>query len=89
MVLSASLAAWSGAVYSVGAARGWVVPSCLVLPLGIGTLVAAVWLINVSTVIGSFMMNTASAAVATLLVVVFVGGKLRRLTRTDSVGGKP
>lgn len=89
MVLSASLAAWSGAVYSVGAARGWVVPSYLVLPLGIGTLAAAVWLIDVSTVIGSFMMNTASAAVATLLVVVFVGGKLRRLTRTDSVGGKP
>jgi hypothetical protein len=89
MVLSASLAAWSGAVYSVGAARGWVVPSYLVLPLGIGTLAAAVWLIDVSTVIGSFMMNTASAAVATLLVVVFVGGNLRRLTRTNSVGGKP
>ncbi|MES2099789.1 MAG: hypothetical protein V4569_08225 [Pseudomonadota bacterium] len=89
MVLSASLAAWSGAVYSVGAARGWVVPSYLVLTLGIGTLATAVWLIDVSTVIGSFMMNTASAAVATLLVMVFVGGKLRRLTRTGSEGGKP
>ena len=89
MVLSASLAAWSGAVYSVGASRGWVVPSYLILPLGVGTVAIAVWLIDVSTVIGSFMMNTASAAVATVLVMAFVGFKLRGLTPSDYLGDKP
>lgn len=89
MVLSASLAAWSGAIYSVGAARGWVVPSWLILPLGIGTLALAVWCIDVSTVIGSFMMNTASAASATLLVVGFVGFKLRRPARVEFTGAHP
>ncbi len=86
MVLSASLAAWSGAIYSVGAARGWVVPSYLILPLGIGSIAMSVWLIDVSTVIGVFMMNTVSVAVATLLVTSFVAVKLRGVTRFELEG---
>lgn len=89
MVLASALAAWSGAVYSLGAARGWVVPSALVIPLGIGTLVLAAALLDMSTVAGSFQLNTASAAMATLLTIAFVAWRLRRLGFEERARGLP
>lgn len=78
MVLSASLSAWSGAVYAMGAARGWVTPGWLVIPVGTATLALVVMLVDVSTVSGAFQLNTAAAAAATLLVLAYVGLRLRR-----------
>lgn len=78
MVLAASLAAWSGAAYAVSAARGWVVPGKLVIPMGLTTLAVCACLIDMSTVSGTFMMNTAAAAVATVLTIGFGALKLAR-----------
>jgi O-antigen/teichoic acid export membrane protein len=78
MVLAASLAGWSGAVYAVSAARGWVVPSALVIPMGVSTLALAAWLLDMSSVAGGFMMNTATAGMATALTIAFGAFKLLR-----------
>lgn len=77
MVLAASFSAWSGAVYSVGAARSWVVPATIVIPSGIATLALAAWLLDLSTVAGGFMMNAAVSAMALLVTVGFVTARLR------------
>jgi hypothetical protein len=86
MVLSASLAAWSGALYSIGAARGWVPRGWLVIPVGVATLALAVVLVDVSTVAGAFQISTAAGASATLLMAGFVGLRLRRHIATQGPG---
>lgn len=77
MVLSSSLSAWSGAVYAMGAARGWVTPGWLVIPVGVATLTMVVMLVDVSSVTGAFQLHTATAAAATMLVLGYVGLRLR------------
>lgn len=78
MVLSTTLASWAGAAYAIGCARGWVLPSTIAIPVGVATLaVAALWL-DVSTVAGGFMLNTAVAAVGTVLAVGYVAVRIRR-----------
>lgn len=77
LVASAVLAAWSGAVYSLGAARGWLVPAPWVIGGGIAATVAGVALLDLSTVRGMLMLNTATAALSTVLALVFVGRALR------------
>lgn len=89
MVLAASLAAWSGAAYSVSAARGWVVPSRLVIPMGISTLALCAYLIDMSTVTGAFMMNTAAAAMATVLTIAFGAIQLVRAPLRANAGVHP
>lgn len=79
MVLATSLSAWAGALYGVGAARSWVVPSVLMIPLGLATLALAVWTLDVSTVKGSFMMNSAVALTALLLTFGMVALRLRAI----------
>jgi O-antigen/teichoic acid export membrane protein len=89
MALAASLAAWSGAAYSVSAARGWVLPSALVIPMGLSTLALCAILIDMSTVAGTFMMNTAAAAVATLLTIGFGAIQLARAQLNGRIGAHP
>jgi O-antigen/teichoic acid export membrane protein len=86
MVLAASLSAWSGALYAVGAARGWVVPSILLIPSGLATLAWAAWALDVSTVEGSFKMNSAVAFVAWVLTLAVVSVRLR--SAVTSAGGR-
>mgnify|MGYP000691589331 CR=1 FL=1 len=38
MVVASSLSAWSTGLYGVGAARGWIVPAVLMIPLGTATV---------------------------------------------------
>ena len=78
VVLSASLASWSGAVYAVSAARGWIVPGALVIASGVLSLAVSVRVFDLSTVGGAFMMSTAGAAVATVLTVTFASLRLAR-----------
>lgn len=78
MVLSACLASWAGAAYAMGAARGWVLPGSLAIPAGVVALALSAWLLDVSTVAGSFMLNTATAAVSVFLSVGYVCLRLRR-----------
>lgn len=82
MVLAACFAAWGGTAYSIGAARGWIVPGFVIIPAGVVTLALSAWLLDVSTVAGSFMLNTAAAAVAAVLSVGYVIFCLRRQANT-------
>lgn len=79
MVLSSSLSAWSGTLYAVGAARGWVVSSLWMVSTGILTLAMSACTLDVSTVIGNFMMGSAVAMVALLLTFGTVSLRLRSL----------
>lgn len=79
MVIGSSLSAWSGALYAVGAARGWVVPSVVLIPTGLATLAWAAWTFDVSTVLGSLMMNSAVAFVAWILTFGWVVVRLRSM----------
>lgn len=81
MVSATTLAAWSGTVYSVGCARGWVMPVSLVGAVGMGATVAAAALVDVSTVRGSFMINTASGAAGTLAAIAYFAWQLQRHAR--------
>lgn len=81
MVLGASLSAWSGAVYAVGAGRTWILPTVPIIIGGVGSMALTASLVDLSTVIGGLMVNTASALVATVLTIVFVSLKLRTLHR--------
>ncbi len=78
MVLAACLASWAGTAYAIGTARGCVLPAMVVIPAGVVTLAAAAWLLDVSTVAGSFMLNTAAAAVTAMLSIGYVALCLRR-----------
>lgn len=78
MVLAACLSAWSGAIYSIGSARGFLVPAPWVIGTGVLSVAAcAIWL-DVARPVGSFQMSTVISAVATLLCLLFVTLKLRR-----------
>lgn len=85
MVLASSLSAWSGALYAAGAARGWVVPSVLLIPAGLASLAWAAWMFDVSTVAGSFKMNCAVAFVAWVLTFGWVGVRLRSAVTSSGV----
>lgn len=85
MVLASSLSAWSGALYAVGAARGWVVPSVLLIPAGLAALAWAAWTFDVSTVAGSFKMNSAVALVAWVLTFGLVCVRLRSVVAPAEV----
>ena len=83
MVLATSLSAWSAALYTVGCARGWVMPSRIVITGGVlSTLLALRWF-DVSTVSGSFMLNAFTAFVATALTFGYVGLQLQRYQRNQ------
>lgn len=77
MILASTLATWSGTVYSLGCARGWVMPLWLVMSTGIAATAAAACLVDVSTVRGSFQINTATGAVGVLAAVGYFIWKLR------------
>lgn len=77
MVLATSLSAWGAAAYSVGAARGWIVPAIVVIPAGALTLLLCALTLDVSSVAGSFKMNASAAAVTALISLGFVLRQLR------------
>jgi O-antigen/teichoic acid export membrane protein len=78
MALSASLSAWSGAVYAVGAARNCLVPSWVVIPSGLLVFVLALQWFDVSTVLGNLMLNTSAAGLMLALTLGYVGWRLLR-----------
>jgi hypothetical protein len=84
MVLSSTLTAWGAAVYSLGSARGWVLPVSVAAPAGIATTVLAAAVLDMSTVAGVFMLNTATALVGMVVAVVYVGLQWRRYASAES-----
>lgn len=81
MVLASSLGAWSAALYSAGAARNWIVPATLVIPLSLATLAVSALVFDVATVAGSLQMSLAGAAAALAMTLAFVGAKFFALAR--------
>lgn len=78
MILAATLTTWAGTVYSIGCARGWVMPLWLVVSTGVAATVGAASLVDVSTVRGSFQINTATGLVGTVVAIGYFTWKLRR-----------
>lgn len=78
MILASTLATWVGTVYSIGCARGWVMPLWLVVSTGVAATAIAASLVDVSTVRGSFQINTATGAVGVAVAIAYFTLKLRR-----------
>jgi hypothetical protein len=85
MVVASALSAWSAGLYGVGAARGWIVPAVLMIPLGIATVALTAFVLDMSSVSGVFMMNSAVALVALLMTACTVGLRLRALSTTSGI----
>ncbi len=81
MVLSATLSVWAGALYAIGAARGWILPAMLNIPAGLLALLAAVLVFDAGTAAGAFQINTVVSACAVLLLVVYTARRLFSSTR--------
>jgi hypothetical protein len=81
MVLAATLSAWSGTVYGIGCARGWVMPVGMVVSTGVLATVAAASAVDVASVRGSFMINTATGLVGTVVAIGYFAWQLRRHAR--------
>ena len=78
MIVSATLAAWGGTLYGIGCARGWVLPVWLAVSTGVVATVSTAALVDVSTVRGSFIINTATALSGTLVSFGYLAWRLRR-----------
>ena len=76
MLAAATLSAWGGTLYSVGCARGWVLPFWLAAPVGVLATVWAALTVDVASTRGSFMLSTAVAGAG---LVVALGHLLWRL----------
>ena len=85
MVVAATLSAWAGTVYSIGCARGWVIPVGLNMGTGLLATVLAILAVDVATVRGSFMINTATGMVGVLVTVGYFTWQLRRHATAKAV----
>jgi len=83
LVVSATFAAWGGALYSLGASRGWVQPVGLTITGGVLAIVLGVSLVDVSTVRGAFMLNSVTAFVGAVLCFAYLLVQLQRLARME------
>jgi hypothetical protein len=81
MVAAATLSAWGGTIYTIGCARGWVMPVGLVIASGTLSTAIAVSLVDVATVRGSFMINTATGLAGAASALAYFGWRLRRHAR--------
>lgn len=81
MVIAATLSAWGGTLYSIGCARGWVLPFSWSASTGVIATAIAASLVDVSSVQGSFIINTATGLVGTVLAFGYLVRQLRRHAR--------
>lgn len=77
MIAAATLTAWGGTLYSIGCARGWVLPVSLAAPAGLLATALAASLVDVATVRGAFLINTASGLASMLLALGYFAWQLR------------
>ncbi len=77
MVVAATLSAWGGTLYSIGCARGWVLPVGLAISTGVLATAAAASAVDVSTVRGSFIINAATGLVGTIVAFAYFTWQLR------------
>ncbi len=78
MLAAGALAAWGGTLYSVGCSLGWVMPFWLNAPAGLAATVLAALLVDVTTVRGSFIINSVTALAGLLASAGYLAWKFRR-----------
>lgn len=81
MVVASTFAAWGGTLYSIGCARGWVLPIGLTVSTGLLATIAAASLVDVSTVRGGFIINTVTGATSTVVAFAYFSWQLKRHLR--------
>jgi O-antigen/teichoic acid export membrane protein len=86
MLVATGLAAWAAALYTIGSGRGWVLPSSLGISSGIAATVVGLAWFDVSTVAGTFKLNTLTAAIAVALNFAYLATCLLRHRRQPAVG---
>ena len=81
MMLATALTAWSGALYSVACARGWVLPGTLAIGCGVLTTIVGLRLFDLSSVAGNLQLTTLTSFIALLVNVGWFGRCLLRHRR--------
>ena len=84
MLVASTLWTWGDTLYSMGCARGWVLPVGVSVSTGTVALLAAAAAVDVSTVRGTFMVNAASGVVSTVVAFAYFAWQLRRHARADA-----
>lgn len=82
MALSTALAAWGGALYTVGCGRGWVLPSAFGIGCGVVSTIVGLSCFDLSTVGGSLELATLSAAAAMAVNFAYMSVSLARHRRS-------
>ena len=82
MMAAVSLTAWSGALYSIGCGRGWVLPGRLGIGCGLAATLLGIRCFDLATVAGNLALNVLTAGVGTVVTFAYVGGCLLRYRRT-------
>ncbi len=86
MVAASTLSAWGGAAYGIGCARGWVMPVSLSACTGLFATVVTAVSVDVSTVRGSFIINTVVGLAGVLAAVGYFAWKLRQHAQPKALG---
>jgi O-antigen/teichoic acid export membrane protein len=85
VVAASTLAAWGNALYSLGAVRGWIPPVWLAGGGGVIAVAAAASIVDVSTVLGAYAINTAIAGAGFAIGLVYLALRIRRHTNVVPV----
>jgi O-antigen/teichoic acid export membrane protein len=86
MVLGTAFTAWSGSLYSVACARGWVLPAALGIGCGLLAILAGLRLFDLATVAGNLQLTTLTAFVALVVNTGWFGASLLRHRRAAVPG---
>jgi O-antigen/teichoic acid export membrane protein len=86
---SALLGSWSGAVYAVGCARGWVLPTAAAVGATLAGTAAAVLLTDLSTTLGATVMQALAAAASLVACSLFVHHRLRHAASGGEEAPRP
>ena len=78
MLAAATLSAWGGMLYGVGCARGWVLPFWINAVTGVIVIALTAMSVDLGTVRGTLMLNTAVAGGGLLVVLGYLWWRLRR-----------
>jgi len=78
MILATALGAWSGALYTIGCGRGWVLPGSVAIGTGVLATLVGIRCFDLSTVAGNFKLTALTALVATGVSFVYVAHRLLR-----------
>lgn len=78
LLAAATLSAWGGMLYGVGCARGWVLPFWLNVATGVLITSFTALSVDLATVRGSLVLNTAVAGVGLVVVMGYLWWQLRR-----------